>query len=164
MNRRSKNGCIDCRKSKVKCDEIRPFCGTCTRRRHICQGYATPAPPSQTASTTGKHIRRNSAARGRWQRSATTEDAADDGLESNTSKVRSPLSDLSSSTASPPTTHPNSLAKHPVSRLSEPVTTSLSTCSNTMPKGGGHAIVMDPAQILTMKVLCLLPPGVISHR
>jgi hypothetical protein len=39
LNRRSRGGCIDCRRSKVKCDEIRPFCGTCTRRRHVCQGY-----------------------------------------------------------------------------------------------------------------------------
>ncbi|GJC94419.1 C6 zinc finger domain protein [Colletotrichum higginsianum] len=41
--RRSRNGCIDCRKAKVKCDEIRPSCGTCARRRLVCQGYKTPA-------------------------------------------------------------------------------------------------------------------------
>lgn len=39
MNRRSRSGCIDCRRSKVKCDEIRPSCGTCARRRRVCQGY-----------------------------------------------------------------------------------------------------------------------------
>ncbi|KAK7733030.1 hypothetical protein SLS53_008359 [Cytospora paraplurivora] len=65
MQRRSRNGCIDCRKSKVKCDEIRPFCGTCTRRQHICQGYATPPPPIQKAPKTGKHDRRDSDVRGR---------------------------------------------------------------------------------------------------
>ncbi|WYZ44988.1 hypothetical protein EsH8_VIII_000304 [Colletotrichum jinshuiense] len=37
--RRSRNGCIDCRRAKVKCDEIRPSCGTCARRRLVCQGY-----------------------------------------------------------------------------------------------------------------------------
>ncbi|GKT85727.1 C6 zinc finger domain protein [Colletotrichum tofieldiae] len=41
--RRSRNGCIDCRKAKVKCDEIRPSCGTCARRRLVCQGYKTQA-------------------------------------------------------------------------------------------------------------------------
>jgi hypothetical protein len=165
MNRRSRNGCIDCRKSKVKCDEIRPFCGTCTRRRHICQGYATPPTTTKTASPTGKHSRRSSAAQGRWQRSATAEDSAEDGLESpdSASQVRSPLSDHSSSTASPPTTRPTSLTKHPASRFDEPVTISLSTCSNAMPKAD-TSVIRDPAQLLTLKTLCLIPPGVINHR
>lgn len=47
LMRRSRNGCIDCRRAKVKCDEIRPSCGTCARRRHVCQGYAKP--PANTA-------------------------------------------------------------------------------------------------------------------
>ncbi|KAK2041941.1 hypothetical protein LZ31DRAFT_624833 [Colletotrichum somersetense] len=41
--RRSRNGCIDCRKAKVKCDEIRPSCGTCARRKLVCQGYKMQA-------------------------------------------------------------------------------------------------------------------------
>jgi hypothetical protein len=51
MNRRSRAGCIDCRRSKVKCDELQPFCGTCTRRGRKCQGYATDKyrTPSETA-------------------------------------------------------------------------------------------------------------------
>ncbi|KAI8183083.1 hypothetical protein K4K51_000488 [Colletotrichum sp. SAR 10_75] len=48
--RRSRNGCIDCRRAKVKCDEIRPSCGTCARRRHVCQGYKTPAPTHSRSS------------------------------------------------------------------------------------------------------------------
>ncbi|KXH25922.1 hypothetical protein CSAL01_04476 [Colletotrichum salicis] len=47
--RRSRNGCIDCRKAKVKCDEIRPSCGTCARRRLVCQGYKTQPGSAQHA-------------------------------------------------------------------------------------------------------------------
>ncbi|OHF02889.1 hypothetical protein CORC01_01647 [Colletotrichum orchidophilum] len=47
--RRSRNGCIDCRKAKVKCDEIRPSCGTCARRRLVCQGYKTQPGAAQHA-------------------------------------------------------------------------------------------------------------------
>lgn len=44
IKRRSRGGCIDCKKAKVKCDEARPTCGTCARRRHVCQGYANTKP------------------------------------------------------------------------------------------------------------------------
>ncbi|KAL3477196.1 fungal-specific transcription factor domain-containing protein [Aspergillus californicus] len=37
---RSRKGCIDCKHAKVKCDEVHPSCGTCTRRRLVCSGYA----------------------------------------------------------------------------------------------------------------------------
>lgn len=47
LRRRSKRGCIDCKAAKVRCDELRPSCGTCARRRRPCQGYA---PPSDTAT------------------------------------------------------------------------------------------------------------------
>ncbi|CAH0015699.1 unnamed protein product [Clonostachys rhizophaga] len=42
MATRSRKGCIDCKQAKIKCDEQHPFCGTCTRRRRQCRGYATP--------------------------------------------------------------------------------------------------------------------------
>ncbi|KAE8454205.1 hypothetical protein EG329_005130 [Mollisiaceae sp. DMI_Dod_QoI] len=42
MNRRSRKGCIDCKKAKIKCDEVRPACGTCYRRGYVCQGYPKP--------------------------------------------------------------------------------------------------------------------------
>lgn len=35
----SRNGCIECKRAKVKCDELHPFCGTCTRRGRKCTGY-----------------------------------------------------------------------------------------------------------------------------
>ncbi|KAH7348588.1 fungal-specific transcription factor domain-containing protein [Rhexocercosporidium sp. MPI-PUGE-AT-0058] len=42
MQRRSRKGCIDCKRAKVKCDEEQPHCGTCKRRGYACQGYAIP--------------------------------------------------------------------------------------------------------------------------
>lgn len=39
MASRSRGGCIDCKKAKVKCDEVHPRCGTCHRRGYVCQGY-----------------------------------------------------------------------------------------------------------------------------
>lgn len=29
--------CVSCRKRKLKCDRIKPRCGTCTRLRHECE-------------------------------------------------------------------------------------------------------------------------------
>ncbi|CAK7268263.1 hypothetical protein SEPCBS119000_002971 [Sporothrix epigloea] len=39
MATRSRKGCIDCKQAKIKCDEVHPFCGTCTRRSRKCRGY-----------------------------------------------------------------------------------------------------------------------------
>lgn len=39
LRRRSKGGCVDCKTAKVRCDEARPSCGTCARRRRRCRGY-----------------------------------------------------------------------------------------------------------------------------
>lgn len=44
MFTRSRGGCLDCKKAKVKCDEARPSCGTCARRKHVCHGYKRAAP------------------------------------------------------------------------------------------------------------------------
>lgn len=38
-NIRSRRGCVDCRKARIKCDEVHPECGTCHRRGYICRGY-----------------------------------------------------------------------------------------------------------------------------
>ena len=29
--------CVSCRKRKLKCDRVKPKCGTCTRLRHDCE-------------------------------------------------------------------------------------------------------------------------------
>ncbi|KAG7103564.1 Transcriptional regulatory protein moc3 like [Verticillium longisporum] len=56
--RRSRNGCLDCRRAKVKCDELRPSCGTCARRRHVCQGYAKPVPSTgASAAPSARNVR-----------------------------------------------------------------------------------------------------------
>lgn len=44
---KSRRGCIACKRRKVKCDELRPGCGSCTLRREQCV-YATPL--TRTAS------------------------------------------------------------------------------------------------------------------
>lgn len=51
LRRRSKGGCIDCKSSKVRCDEVRPSCGTCARRRRPCRGYK---PLSSTGSNSAE--------------------------------------------------------------------------------------------------------------
>ncbi|OUM53399.1 hypothetical protein BVG19_g2677 [[Candida] boidinii] len=37
LNARSRNGCLNCRKSSVKCDETKPSCNTCLRKNKVCQ-------------------------------------------------------------------------------------------------------------------------------
>lgn len=56
MNRRSRKGCIDCKRAKVKCDEGFPACGTCYRRGYVCQGYTKPCGQgSQTSKVNARH-------------------------------------------------------------------------------------------------------------
>ncbi|WVQ95837.1 hypothetical protein IAU59_002936 [Kwoniella sp. CBS 9459] len=59
FHRRSRNGCQHCKKRRVRCDEARPVCGNCVRKKeeHLCQytfsttsGIADPS-PSTSAST-----------------------------------------------------------------------------------------------------------------
>lgn len=48
---RSKNGCLTCRRRKVRCDEQRPRCSHCERLNLQCRwrpAYTTPAVPSTT--------------------------------------------------------------------------------------------------------------------
>lgn len=35
-NRRSRNGCVNCRKRKIRCDEGTPSCGYCRARNLAC--------------------------------------------------------------------------------------------------------------------------------
>ncbi|OWB72369.1 hypothetical protein B5S31_g2077 [[Candida] boidinii] len=37
LNARSRNGCLNCRKSSIKCDETKPSCNTCLRKNKVCQ-------------------------------------------------------------------------------------------------------------------------------
>lgn len=49
MATRSRYGCIDCKKAKVKCDEVHPSCGTCKRRGRRCSGYTHIVAKAQKA-------------------------------------------------------------------------------------------------------------------
>ncbi|CDK26799.1 unnamed protein product [Kuraishia capsulata CBS 1993] len=43
VRRRTRTGCLTCRKRRVKCDERKPFCYNCERSRKVCSGYENPA-------------------------------------------------------------------------------------------------------------------------
>lgn len=38
---KSRNGCITCKKKRLKCDETKPTCLNCNKKNIICGGYAT---------------------------------------------------------------------------------------------------------------------------
>ncbi|QPG73985.1 hypothetical protein FOA43_001302 [Brettanomyces nanus] len=40
FSRRSRTGCLTCRRRRIKCDEGRPFCHNCIKSRKVCSGYA----------------------------------------------------------------------------------------------------------------------------
>ncbi|KAL7936777.1 hypothetical protein V8C35DRAFT_296438 [Trichoderma chlorosporum] len=52
-NRRSnpkvKTGCVNCKKRRIKCDEIRPECSQCVRSKKKCSGYPAPSRGARTA-------------------------------------------------------------------------------------------------------------------
>ncbi|KAI4603144.1 hypothetical protein KJ359_005936 [Pestalotiopsis sp. 9143b] len=37
--KRTKTGCLTCRKRRIKCDEARPTCGNCQKSKRHCEGY-----------------------------------------------------------------------------------------------------------------------------
>ncbi|KAH9876829.1 hypothetical protein IAQ61_002190 [Plenodomus lingam] len=39
MRKRTKTGCLTCRKRRIKCGEERPTCGNCIKSRRQCEGY-----------------------------------------------------------------------------------------------------------------------------
>ncbi|KAI1109221.1 hypothetical protein F5Y14DRAFT_40516 [Nemania sp. NC0429] len=50
-HRKSRAGCKQCKKRKVKCDEAKPTCKACTLRKEQCvYPHASPAPPSGATS------------------------------------------------------------------------------------------------------------------
>ncbi|VEU20366.1 DEKNAAC101080 [Brettanomyces naardenensis] len=40
FSRRSRTGCLTCRRRRIKCDEGRPFCHNCLKSHKLCSGYA----------------------------------------------------------------------------------------------------------------------------
>lgn len=63
---KSRNGCVNCKKLRVKCDEAHPACGNCVKRKKECE-YVQQSQQS-LATTTNHHHKRASTA------SATTDD------------------------------------------------------------------------------------------
>ncbi|KAH8681396.1 hypothetical protein BX600DRAFT_505090 [Xylariales sp. PMI_506] len=39
VRKRTKTGCLTCRKRRIKCDEARPTCGNCIKSKRQCEGY-----------------------------------------------------------------------------------------------------------------------------
>ncbi|KAF2825901.1 hypothetical protein CC86DRAFT_294548 [Ophiobolus disseminans] len=50
-HRKSRGGCLTCKRKKVKCDETQPACGYCALRRLECEYPQDTLPRSSTAST-----------------------------------------------------------------------------------------------------------------
>ncbi|KAI4140477.1 MAG: hypothetical protein LQ341_003828 [Variospora aurantia] len=51
IKRRTKTGCLTCRKRRIKCDENHPHCNNCKKSKRTCAGYdpifkAQPGPPA----------------------------------------------------------------------------------------------------------------------
>lgn len=42
IKRRTRTGCLTCRKRRIKCDERKPHCFNCERSKKLCLGYETP--------------------------------------------------------------------------------------------------------------------------
>lgn len=40
--RRTRTGCLTCRKRRIKCDERKPHCLNCEKSRKVCLGYEVP--------------------------------------------------------------------------------------------------------------------------
>ncbi|KAH6659703.1 hypothetical protein BKA67DRAFT_25187 [Truncatella angustata] len=39
VRKRTKTGCMTCRRRRIKCDEARPVCGNCIKSKRQCEGY-----------------------------------------------------------------------------------------------------------------------------
>lgn len=42
IKRRTRTGCLTCRKRRIKCDERKPKCHNCERLKKVCLGYEQP--------------------------------------------------------------------------------------------------------------------------
>lgn len=50
IKRRTRTGCLTCRKRRIKCDERKPKCHNCERLKKVCLGYEQPGAPRGGAS------------------------------------------------------------------------------------------------------------------
>lgn len=49
IKRRTRTGCLTCRKRRIKCDERKPKCHNCERLKKVCLGYEQPGAPRGSA-------------------------------------------------------------------------------------------------------------------
>lgn len=56
IKRRTRTGCLTCRKRRIKCDERKPHCFNCERSKKVCLGY-------ESTPTTAARVRMDEAAK-----------------------------------------------------------------------------------------------------
>ncbi|KAH8657198.1 hypothetical protein BGZ60DRAFT_142089 [Tricladium varicosporioides] len=59
MDRRTRTGCLTCRRRRVKCDEARPTCNRCRTANFECEGYPSPRRASNALSASSSNKSRN---------------------------------------------------------------------------------------------------------
>ncbi|KAL4988790.1 hypothetical protein BDW68DRAFT_186981 [Aspergillus falconensis] len=57
-HRKSRNGCAECKRRRIKCDEVKPSCSRCILTMQKCV-YAATAPTTQPSATAPQQSRRN---------------------------------------------------------------------------------------------------------
>jgi hypothetical protein len=55
-HRRTRGGCVNCKKRKRKCDEQRPGCNACIDRNIRCEGYAQPVRWVEGIASRGRFV------------------------------------------------------------------------------------------------------------
>ncbi|KAJ5349151.1 uncharacterized protein N7506_002404 [Penicillium brevicompactum] len=50
---RTRNGCVQCRKRHLKCDEVKPICGACSRKDNACE-FVSSGRPSTSFSVSDR--------------------------------------------------------------------------------------------------------------
>ncbi|EPY50772.1 transcription factor Moc3 [Schizosaccharomyces cryophilus OY26] len=62
VKRRTKTGCLTCRRRRIKCDETKPFCVNCSKSNRKCEGYPNPSTtPQATESLSPPNVNINAA-------------------------------------------------------------------------------------------------------
>ncbi|EPX74653.1 transcription factor Moc3 [Schizosaccharomyces octosporus yFS286] len=51
VKRRTKTGCLTCRRRRIKCDETKPLCANCSKSNRNCEGYPNPSTTPQTGES-----------------------------------------------------------------------------------------------------------------
>ncbi|KAK0935591.1 hypothetical protein LTR29_012817 [Friedmanniomyces endolithicus] len=57
-HQKSRKGCVNCKKKRVKCDEIRPGCGQCAEKKWPCEFQDAELPPKKAKRPTVPSVRR----------------------------------------------------------------------------------------------------------